>query len=92
MFQYAIAVVFGLATTACGGSTAPAKNATSVDSSAASDVQQPVEPTPAGSGVEVGMQFEDKGDPEKKADRTPPPTPTYKPASKDKKAAPAKLD
>jgi hypothetical protein len=41
----------------------------------------------AGHGVEVGMEFEDKGDTGEKRDRTPPPTPTYKPANKGKQAA-----
>ncbi len=44
------------------------------------------EQAPQGPGVQAEMQFEDKGEPEQRADRAPPPTPAYKPTSKGKSA------
>jgi hypothetical protein len=44
--------------------------------------------TNPGHGVEVGMEFEDKGDDvAERRDRTPPPTQTYKPTNKGKQAS-----
>jgi|GEM_PF-3478872 len=71
----------------CGGSTQPAESPDSVEQAAMSESAEPVSPT-TGRGVEVGMDFEDKSDElAEKRDRTPPPTPTYKPSSKGKQAA-----
>jgi hypothetical protein len=79
--------LIGLALVACGGSEKNVKDP--------SDVSEPApaatEPTtaPAARGDEVGMQFEDKGE-SQKADRTPPPTPSYKPAGRGKQALESK--
>jgi hypothetical protein len=73
--------------TACGGSTPPANSPDSIEQSAMGESAEPANPT-TGRGVEVGMEFEDKGDDSaEKRDRTPPPTQSYKPSSKGKQAA-----
>ncbi len=75
--------------TACGGSTPAANSPDSVEQAAIAESAEPVTPT-TGRGVEVGMEFEDKGDDAvEKRDRTPPPTPTYKPSNKGKQASAA---
>ncbi len=77
-------VLVGLVT-ACGASSQAGKEpATAEEATVATTETQ--EPAMAGQGIDVGMQFEDKGDKEK-SDRTPPPTPSYKPATKNKQAA-----
>jgi len=75
------------ATTACGGSSPPANSPESVDEASTAESSESSSKTTAGHGVEVGMEFEDKGDTSEKRDRTPPPTPTYKPSNKGKQAA-----
>lgn len=76
-----------LAMTACGGSAPPANSPDSVDEAAVAESSESSNKTTAGHSVEVGMEFEDKGDTSEKRDRTPPPTPTYKPSNKGKQAA-----
>ena len=76
-----------VAMTACGGSSTPANSPDSVDEAAMAESSESSDKATAGHGVEVGMEFEDKGDTGEKRDRTPPPTPTYKPSNKGKQAA-----
>ena len=85
IFRCAVVAALGLIMTACGGSSQAAKAPVSVDDSTQTAPAQPEEPAATGSGVDVGMQFEDKGD-SNKADRTPPPTNSYKPGGKTKQA------
>jgi len=75
------------AMTACGGSSTPANSPDSVDEAALAESSESSTKPTAGHGVEVGVEFEDKGDTGEKRDRTPPPTPTYKPSNKGKQAA-----
>jgi hypothetical protein len=76
-----------VAMTACGGSSPPANSPDPADEAALAEPSESGNKTTAGHGVEVGMEFEDKGDTSEKRDRTPPPTPTYKPSNKGKQAA-----
>jgi len=76
-------VLIGLST-ACGASSQSGKEPATAEEPAVATTEAQ-EPTAAGQGIDVGMQFEDKGEKEK-SDRTPPPTQTYKPA-KNKEAA-----
>ena len=71
--------------TACGASSQSGKDPVTAEEPAVATTEVS-EPASAGQGIDVGMQFEDKGEKEK-TDRTPPPTPTYKPATKTKEAA-----
>ena len=75
-------VLLGLGT-ACGASSQSGKPAEDPATATAAEEQGP---SAAGQGIDVGMQFEDKGEKEK-VDRTPPPTPSYKPTTKNKQAA-----
>lgn len=68
---------------ACAGQQQDTKQPTTPEPSATPVVS---EEAPKGPGVEAEMQFEDKRDTEQRADRTPPPTPAYKPTSKTKSA------
>jgi hypothetical protein len=70
--------------TACGASSQAGKESATAGDPASAASAEPQEPTAAGQGIDVGVQYEDKGDKER-ADRTPPPTPTYKPTNKNKK-------
>ncbi len=81
IFQYSITTAISLVMTACGGSSQPAKDPSTVEDSPPAAPTQSDEPTATGSGVDAEMQFEDKGE-STKADRTPPPTPSYKPTAK----------
>ena len=85
-FQSVVVAAFGLIFTACGGSSQAPKEPSAVDDSTQTAPAQPEEPVATGSGVDVGMQFEDKGD-SSKTDRTPPPTNSYKPGGKTKPGA-----
>ena len=76
-----------IAVTACGGSSSPANSPDSIDEAVKAESSESSKQSTAGHGVEVGMEFEDKGDTGEKRDRTPPPTPTYKPSNKGKQAA-----
>ncbi len=71
--------------TACGASSKAGKDPATAEESAVATTEV-AEPTNAGQGIDVGMQYEDKGEKEK-TDRIPPPTPTYKPAAKSTQAA-----
>ncbi len=71
--------------TACGASSRLGKDPATAEDTAAAPTEVR-EPTAPGEGIDVGVQFEDKGDVEK-ADRTPPPTQTWKPVNKNKQAA-----
>ena len=77
-------VLIGLST-ACGASSQSGRDPATAEDPAAAATEV-LEPTAAGQGMDVGMQFEDKGDKEK-SDRTPPPTQTWKPVNKNKQAA-----
>lgn len=72
--------------TACGASSQSGKGSATAEDPAAATATEAQEPAAAGQGIDVGMQFEDKGD-KQQVDRTPPPTPTYKPTNKNKQAA-----
>ena len=76
-----------LAVMACGGSTKSANSADSVDDAALVEARQSHEQSVAPPDERVGMEFEDKGESVEKHDRTPPPTPTYKPSNKVKQAS-----
>jgi hypothetical protein len=71
--------------TACGASSQAGKVPATAEEPAVATTEA-AEPANAGQGIDVGMQFEDKGEKEK-TDRTPPPTQTYKPSVKNKQAA-----
>ena len=77
-------VLIGLST-ACGAASQSGKEPATAEEPAVATTEVS-EPTTASQGIDVGMQFEDKGEKEK-SDRTPPPTQTYKPTVKNKQAA-----
>ena len=61
--------------TGCGGPTPAANSPDSIEQAAMTESSEPTPTT--GRGMEVGMEFEEKGDDAaEKRDRTPPPTPT----------------
>ena len=79
-----------IAVMACGGSSRSANSPNTIDDAALAEAHQAHENTAAAPDDKVGMEFEDKGDDSAtKHDRTPPPTPTYKPSNKVKQASTA---
>lgn len=76
-----LGLVFIVGVTACGGQGQPANDPSASEES--TTAAQPAQ-TPPGSGLQADIQFEDRADTDAKADRTPPPTPAYKPEAKPK--------
>ena len=76
-----------VAITACGGSSKPATAPGAIDDAALAEARQSHEDSATAPDDRVGMEYQDKGDDNAaKRDRTPPPTPTYKPSNKVKQA------
>ena len=86
IIRYAVGASICFVITACAGHSQPAKDPSTHEEPTQAPAAQPEEPVASGSGVDVGMQFEDKGE-STQADRTPPPTPAYKPGGKSKPAS-----
>ena len=85
ILHYIVLTTLCLMSGGCGKQAPSAKDPSTVDEATPATTQS-TEPTAPGAGVDVGMQFEDKGE-SNKADRTPPPTPAYKPSNKGKAPA-----
>jgi hypothetical protein len=79
-----------VAAAACGGSSKSANSPNSIDDAALAEARQSHEDSSTAPDDRVGMEYQDKGDDSAaKRDRTPPPTPTYKPSNKVKQASTA---
>ena len=80
--------LIGLVLAGCGAPPQVAKAPSSADDSTNASAAPAPEANAAGDEPGEGLQFEDKGETEK-TDRTPPPTPSYKPSGKGKQSSPS---